>query len=106
MEQDSYQMGATVSTALEGELSVVPFLEAASPSMRAVEAVIRELAHSSVPVLLVGEHGTGKKALAWRIHQNSDGGSGPFRVKACKALGANALNLDQLPSGATLYLEE
>jgi two-component system response regulator AtoC len=106
MEQDSYQMGATVSPALEGEIAVVPFLEAVSPSMRAVEAVIRELAHSSVPVLLVGEHGTGKKALALRIHQNSDGGSGPFQIKACKALAANALNLDQLPSGATLYLDE
>jgi two-component system response regulator AtoC len=44
------------------------FLEAVSPSMRAVEAMIVELAQSELPVLLLAEAGAGKRATAERIH--------------------------------------
>ena len=44
------------------------FLEGVSPSMRAVEVVIRELAQSKVPVLLLAEAGSGKRTIARRIH--------------------------------------
>jgi len=106
MEQDSHELGITLPFPAGREMGNTPFLEAVSPSMRAVEAVIRELAHSSVPVLLLGEHGTGKKAAAQRIHQNSGGAAGEFIIKVCRALSAEALGLDSLPTGTTLYLEE
>ena len=47
------------------------FVEGVSASMRPVEAVIRELAQSDVPVLVLAEPGAGKHATAQRIHQMS-----------------------------------
>lgn len=106
METNSNDLGACLPVANDGDLSGVPFLEAVSPSMRAVEGVIRELANSSVPVLLVGERGTGKKAIAHRIHQSSRIGSGAFHVRSCRNLLSSDLAIDFLPSGTTLYLDE
>ena len=36
--------------------------------MRTVEAMIRELSQNDVPMLVVAEHGSGKAAVAARIH--------------------------------------
>src|SRR4029077_2710181 len=60
MVQNFFQLGQTTATSGESEFPNVPLLET-SPSMRAVVTVIRELGHNSVPVLLIGEHGTGKQ---------------------------------------------
>ena len=62
------------------------FVEGVSPSMRAVEAVIRELALSEVPVLLLGELGAGKHAIAQRIHEMSRRSTQPFRAVSCATL--------------------
>jgi len=59
------------------------FVEGLSPSMRAVEAVIRELARSEVPVLLLAELGAGKHATAQRIHEMSRRSAEPFRAVTC-----------------------
>jgi DNA-binding NtrC family response regulator len=72
---------ATAAAAGDSEFPRVPLLEATSPSMRAVVTVIRELAHNSVPVLLIGEHGTGKQSIARQIHRNS---GGPDLSAACQ----------------------
>jgi two-component system, NtrC family, response regulator AtoC len=70
-------MGKSLANAIEGALSHLnrvsaqSLLESASPSMRPVEAVIRELAQSEVTVLLLAEHGAGKHATAQRIHELS-----------------------------------
>src|SRR5260370_16038298 len=69
-----------------GDLSRFVFVEGVSPSMRAVEAVIRELALSEVPVLLLGELGAGKHAIAQRIHQMSHRSTQPFRAVSCATL--------------------
>ena len=106
MEQNSHDMSSRLLIANDGDLTGVPFLEAVSPSMRAVETVIRELANSSVTVLLVGERGTGKKAIAQRIHQSSGNGVGAFHVKSCRNLSSEELAVAFLPSGTTLYLDE
>src|SRR5512133_2304162 len=65
---------STEGTSLSSATSIAmpQLFEAVSPSMKAVEAVVRELAHSSVPVLLLGERGTGKRTIAQRIHAASD----------------------------------
>ena len=106
MEQNFYELDPSSPIATEVGLSEVPFLEAVSPSMRAVEAVIRELGHSSVPVLLIGERGTGKQTIAQRIHQNSGRAREEFHVMSCQGLDAKALRLEASRSGATLYLDE
>jgi len=69
-----------------GDLSRFVFVEGVSPSMRAVEAVIRELALSEVPVLLLGELGAGKHAIAQRIHEMSRRSTQPFRAVSCATL--------------------
>src|SRR5260370_40304419 len=62
------------------------FVEGGSRSMRAVEAIIRELAPSEVPVLLLGEPGAGKHAIAQRIHEMSRRSAQPFRAVSCATL--------------------
>jgi DNA-binding NtrC family response regulator len=53
---------------------------ARSPGMRRAVAEMRTLAQLSVPLLLVGEAGTGKRALARAIHSESPRKTGPFVV--------------------------
>jgi two-component system response regulator AtoC len=106
MEQNFYGLGPSLPIAAEVGFSEAPFLEAISPSMRAVEAVIRELGHSSVPVLLIGERGTGKRTIAQRIHQNSGRPREQFRVISCQGLDFEALRFEASRSGVTLYLDE
>src|ERR1700740_3321418 len=62
------------------------FVEGVSASMRPVEAVIRELAQSDVPVLVMAEPGAGKHATAQRIHQMSQRSRQPFRWFQCLGL--------------------
>lgn len=100
MEQNFCDSG--VSTV--GERNFSPFVEPVSPSMRALEAVIRELAHSSVPVLVIGEPGTGKHTTARIIHQNS--GQEQFLVLDCHDLTPGSLGHHRFPAGATLYLDD
>jgi DNA-binding NtrC family response regulator len=47
------------------------FVASVSPTMRAIERVIADIAPTDMPVLLVGEAGTGKDVMALRIHQLS-----------------------------------
>jgi two-component system, NtrC family, response regulator AtoC len=87
------------------------FVKGASASMQPVEAVIRELAPSEVPVLLLAEPGAGKLATAQRIHGMSRRNLHPFRCFLCARLkpedlaGLQGSGEAQLSRG-TLYLEE
>ncbi len=86
------------------------FVEGASPSMRDVEAVMREVAQSEVPVLLLAESGAGKKATACRIHELSRHGKQMFRVLACEGLQpddlAEAETKGSWTASGTIFLEE
>jgi two-component system response regulator AtoC len=62
------------------------FVESVSPGMRPVESVIREVAQSEVPVLLLGERGSGKKATAHRIHNLSGRSDHLFQTFSCANL--------------------
>ena len=62
------------------------FVEGVSPSMRSVEAVMREVAQSEVPVLLLAERGAGKKATARRVHELSRHAKQTFRLVSCGTL--------------------
>ena len=84
------------------------FVEGKSLSMRALEEVIRELARSEVPVLLLAEKGAGKRAIAERIHEMSAHGDEPFRVVASAELTSEMFaEADRgLFEAGTTYLEE
>lgn len=87
------------------------FVEGISPSMCTVEAVIRELAQSEVPVLLLAERGVGKHTTALRIHELSRRSAQPFRVLHCSTLRPEELKESGPGDGpfsasGTVYLEE
>lgn len=84
------------------------FVESLGPSMRALEVVIRELARSEVPVLLLAEPGAGKQSTAERIHGMSAHREEPFQVIACAEIEPRMLvsNEGLLAAAGTVYLEE
>jgi DNA-binding NtrC family response regulator len=49
-----------------------------SPAMQQTFSLIRQVAPTSVPVLICGESGTGKELVAREIHKRSPRGDGPF----------------------------
>ncbi len=57
-----------------------------SPAMQQVLQVVRRVAATKVPVLLTGETGTGKGAVARAIHGESVRSSGPYIAVNCAAL--------------------
>ena len=86
-------------------------MEGVSPSMCTVEAVIRELAQSEVPVLLLAERGVGKHTTAQRIHELSRRSSHPFRALRCSTpasggTGRSGVEPSPLLTGGTVYLGE
>ena len=70
MESGARQSVRNIQVAVHGP-APMDFVEGVSPSMRSVEAVMREVAQSEVPVLLLAERGAGKKATARRVHSRS-----------------------------------
>src|SRR6202011_2279244 len=65
-----------------------PFVAGGSSRLRAVELAIGELAQSEVPVLVLGEAGSGKRTVARRIHETSARVGEDFRVVGCGELTA------------------
>jgi two-component system response regulator AtoC len=63
------------------------------PAMKALEMATREVANSSLPVLILGESGTGKKALGMRIHRLSPWAGTKLAEIDCSQLRAERLSL-------------
>jgi two-component system response regulator HydG len=57
-----------------------------SPAMREVIALLRRVANSNAPVLILGETGTGKGLFARALHKESRRAEGPFVVINCAAI--------------------
>ncbi len=97
-----------------------------SPAMRRLFAVLAKLAASKTSILLLGESGTGKSALARAIHCESPCSSGPFIVVDGAAIPETLLESElfghvrgaytgatapktgriQMADGGTLFLDE
>jgi len=85
------------------------YVQGLGPSMRDLERVIRELAKGEVPVLILGERGAGKLAVAERIHRWSGHSNEPFQAVACAAITADLFRTNGADgpfSRGTLYLAE
>jgi len=61
-------------------------LVAASAAMQRVLAIVTRVAPTDVPLLVTGETGSGKSAIARAIHGESERARGPFVVVNCAAL--------------------
>jgi len=73
--------------------------------MRTVEAMIRELSQNDVPVLVVAEHGSGKAAVAARIHSLSRRAAEPSHLYQGLEASEEILAARDGQSG-TVYLQE
>ena len=103
MDLDRTKILTTAGAPLNGGARV--WLESVSAGMRTVEAVIRELSQNDVPVLVVGEHGSGKAAAAARIHVLSSRTAEPFQVYQGREARAEVLAAGD-GQGGTVYLQE
>ncbi|MBK9035853.1 MAG: sigma-54-dependent Fis family transcriptional regulator [Myxococcales bacterium] len=66
-------------------------LIAGSEPMRALMARVVRVARSELPVLVLGETGTGKELVARAIHDGSPRAAGPFVAENCGALADSVL---------------
>ncbi len=77
--------------------------------MKVALSLAQELAKTSKPVIICGEHGTGKDLFAETIHQLSDRSHQPFVPVACGTLGkGGAHRIDEAllrAAGGTLFLD-
>ncbi|HEY0195071.1 MAG TPA: sigma 54-interacting transcriptional regulator [Kofleriaceae bacterium] len=63
---------------LRGSLKADDFLVAESPAMRAVMSAVESYADGDAPVLICGEHGTGRELVARVLHRRGPRGSNRF----------------------------
>jgi len=90
------------------------FVPGASPAVNALNAMVEQLARTSIPVLLVGESGTGKEVYARMIHCFSGGEARGLKKIACATVEPVRLShaLRELREGSgrekvqTLFLDE
>ncbi len=62
-----------------------------APAMRSLITTLRQVAPSSIPVLITGESGTGKELIAQALHNNSDRSKKPFVPLNCAGLSDSIL---------------
>jgi DNA-binding NtrC family response regulator len=82
---------APVSEKLAPELSLEQLVGAA-PEFRSALAVAAKSARNRLPILIVGEAGTGKETIARAIHSASLRAKGPLLLLDCKAVPANIID--------------
>ena len=62
-----------------------------SPAIQRVLTTVRQVAPSTIPVLITGESGTGKELIARAVHANSARAKKPFKALNCAGLTASIL---------------
>ena len=83
-----------------------------SPAMRGVHALMAEIASTDIPLLVVGEPGVGKEAIAVQLHRMSPRRDGLLRKVGCPSLRVGDFDalLSPTPSesgaGTTVFLDE
>jgi two-component system, NtrC family, response regulator AtoC len=83
-----------------GALTPEPtFVIGKSPSMRALHGVVGNLAGTEVPVMILGETGTGKRSLATLIHKSSPRASELLLEVECRRLNGDAFEARSRTNG-------
>lgn len=68
------------------------FVNSISPSMRHVEAMIANISTTDFPILVMGESGSGKEAVALHIHRRSHRSHEPFVKIVCGAINTESFS--------------
>lgn len=76
------------------EIRVNGFVGGMSSAIRTIESVMAEVASTNIPVLLIGESGTGKDMFARRIHALSRNCGEPLLRIACASMNAASLSVE------------
>jgi DNA-binding NtrC family response regulator len=84
------------------------FIHGLGPAMQALHDMVREIAQTDIPVLITGECGVGKDAVARLIHRLSPRKEDPFHKLNCASLEVELLprqtrNTSGNPSSAALH---
>lgn len=95
-QQASDGSGAAVTAGLQSPVTLV----GETPAMLEVYKLIGRLATNSVPALIVGEHGAGKRLVVATIHDNSARRDKPLVHLACASVSEAELNTALFGPGA------
>jgi len=79
----------------DGAVRGQSYFRSLSPAVQDVEHLIREIAPTDIPVLLLGESGSGKEIVATLIHQLSHRAQEPFTKIRCAAVKPEQLDPQQ-----------
>jgi len=96
MESRSPGTGSDASSGATGNYS---YFLGSSSAVQAVERVISEIARTDIPVLLLGESGSGKEVIATRIHQLSQRAHEPLVKIRCATYTRDVLERQQAGAG-------
>jgi len=80
------------------------YVPSRSPAMERVEQLLVRLPETEVPILLLGEGGSGKRALAKFVHDSSPRRAQPFVVMKAGEVTVPAL-AERMASPCTLYIQ-
>lgn len=112
MQTESAQDAVVPSTAMKSA-DEHHFVPAVNPAMCALERAVEDVAASDVPVLILGESGTGKRSLARQVHRLSSRRAEPFHEIVCSKAATELTRdfhageiLDNRLCTGTLFLEE
>lgn len=75
-----------MASKLPSAIGKADFLGGISPAMLTLESLVREIARTDIPILLVGEVGTGKQSIAHRIHELSQRGDQSLVKITCASM--------------------
>ena len=75
--------------AAAGESAGPAVMVGSSPAMLELQRMVERMARKAVPVLILGETGTGKELVARGLHELGPRSAAPFKVINCAAIPAN-----------------
>jgi DNA-binding NtrC family response regulator len=120
---------AAESSQIRGKIALpsAEYIFGSTPGMRTIRSEIERALQDNLPVLIEGEHGTGKELIARFLHSKSDRSEGPFVKVNCGAAPVGVLEAEifgsdvgvvesrqagqrncsfEMASGGTLFLDE
>jgi two-component system response regulator AtoC len=101
MEVEAETGGSAGSSSADSAQQDGAYARCPSPAMQALWSLMTELAAADIPVLVVGEAGTGKEVMARQIHQLSSRRDEPFVKLRCAELAPKELAIRTGTDGST-----